>query len=213
MATLTGFTRPSDPIDSAQMASDISTAVGSTVSCIVTPTDIQVTGTSISESNRTAIQAAMTAYYYRFLQYGAELVDNPDMSTARHNRGISEYATFMADTSVANLANKVQSGSTIATGAWAILRKASTNSSGVATIYLTTDGTSGTAAAFSTVYEDGIVAMAVGPDNYQVTSCVLAGDKKSIAVTLNRISSVLGVITLASTAGAGVEVRAAVWGK
>lgn len=140
-------------------------------------------------------------------------IDDGDMATASTTLASSQRASYAADLLVASQANKVQSGSSVVTGAWAILRKASTNSSGVATIYLTTDGTSGTGAAFGTVYEDGIVAMPVGPDNYQVTSCVLSGDKKSIAVTLNKISSILGVITLSSTAGAGVEVRAAVWGK
>lgn len=128
--------------------------------------------------------------------------------------GVTSHAALTADTAVAALSNKVHSGSTIDTGAWPILRKASTNSSGVATIYLTADGTSGTAAAFATVYEDGIVAMPVGSaSNYQIVSIVLSGDKKSIAVTVNQLGSVvLGLVNVTSAAS-GVEVRAAVWGK
>lgn len=49
--------------------------------------------------------------------------------------------------------------------------------------------------------------------NYQIVSIVLAGDKKSIAVTVNQLGSVvLGLVNVTSAA-AGVEVRAAVWGK
>lgn len=125
----------------------------------------------------------------------------------------TQKASRTADVAVAALANKSQIATGTNTGSWAYLAKASTNSSGVATIYMTSDGTSGGTASFGTVYEDGIVAMPVGTDNYQVTSCVLAGDKKSIAVTLNKIANVLGLLTFSTTAGAGVEVRAAIWGK
>lgn len=213
MATLSGFTRPSDPINAVDIATAISTAIGKTVGVVVTPTDLEVTGTTLVVGDTSAVQVAITAYFYAYLQYGAPMADNPDMSTNRHNYGISEHAAYMADSAVANLSNKVQVGAGLATGAWAYLAKASTNSSGVATVYLTSDGTSGGTAVFATVYEDGVVAMPVGSDNYQITSCVLAGDKKSIAVTLNKISTVLGLLTLSTTAGAGIEVRAAVWGK
>lgn len=128
--------------------------------------------------------------------------------------GVTSHAALMADTAVAALSNKVHSGSTIDTGAWPILRKASTNSSGVATIYLTADGTSGTAAAFTTVYEDGIIVMPVGAaNNYQVASVVLSGDKKSIAITVNTLSTVVLSLVTVTTAAAGVEVRGAIWGK
>lgn len=128
--------------------------------------------------------------------------------------GVTSHAALTADTTVLASINRVQSGSSVDTGAWPILRKASTNSAGVATIYLTSDGTSGTSAVFSTVYEDGIVAMPIGSSsNYQVVSVVLSGDKKSIAVTVNQLGSVvLGLVNVTSAAS-GVEVRAAVWGK
>lgn len=214
MPTRSGFTRPTDPINAIDMAIQISTAIGKTVTCEITPTDILVTGATVSSGDDTAIQIAMTAYFYSFFQYGAPLTDNPDMSSDRHNKGITEHAAYSADTAVANLSNKVQSGSTVATGAWPILRKASTNSSGVATIYLTTDGTSGTAAAFSTVYEDGIVVMPLGSSsNYQVVSVVLDGTKKFITVTVNQLGSVILGLVNVTSAAAGVEVRAAVWGK
>lgn len=141
-------------------------------------------------------------------------VDDGNMSTASTTNASSQRASYAADLVVAATVNKIQSGSSVDTGAWAILRKASTNSSGVATIYLTTDGTAGTSAAFSTVYEDGIIAMPMGStSNYQVVSVVLSGDKKSVAVTVNQLGSVvLGLVNVTSAA-AGVEVRAAVWGK
>lgn len=211
--TLSGFIRPSDPIDSATMASAISTALGKTVTVEVSLTDVLVTGSSVVSGDFTATQAAITAYFFPFMQSGLLSADNPDMSANRHNRGITGYAAYNADTAVAALANKAQSGSTIVTSAWPILRKATTNASGVATIYLTVDGTSGTAAAFSTIYEDGIVAMPVGANNYNVTSCVISGDRKSMAVTLSQIKTVLTLLTYSATADAGIEVRAAIWGK
>lgn len=213
MPTQSGFARPTDPINAVDMATQISTAIGKTVTCEITPTDVLVTGATISGGDTSAIQIAMTAYFYSFFQYGAPLVDNPDMSSSRHDKGITEHAAYMADSAVASIPNKVHSGSTIDTGAWPILRKATTNGSGVATIYLTTDGTSGTAAAFATIYEDGIVAMPVGANNYNVTGVVISGDKKTMAVTCSQIKTVLGLLTFSSTADAGIEVRAAVWGK
>lgn len=213
MATLSGFTRPSDPIDSVTMATTISSALGKTVTVEVTPTDILVTGVTLISGDSATAQTAITSYFYPFMQSGLLTADNPDMSANRHDRGITEYAAYNADTTVAGLSNKVQSGSTIATGAWPILRKATTNASGVATIYLTVDGTSGTVAVFNTIYEDGIVAMPVGANNYNVTSCVISGDRKSMAVTLSQIKTVLTLLTYSATADAGIEVRAAIWGK
>lgn len=64
MAILTGFTRVSDPINAEQLASSISTALGKTVGVEITPTEALVWGTNISESDRTAIQAAISAYSY-----------------------------------------------------------------------------------------------------------------------------------------------------
>lgn len=197
------------------MGSTISTAIGKTVTVVVTPTDVQVTGATVSESDRTAIQAAMTAYIFPFLQYGAPISDNPDMSGDRHDRGVTEHAAYVSDLVAYNAANRAQgSGSTVTTGAWPILRKATTNSSGVATIYLTTDGTSGTSAAFSsTVLEDGIQATPVGAANYNATSLTVSGDKKTLTVVLNQIKTVLGLLTFNSTADSGVEVRTVTWGK
>lgn len=128
--------------------------------------------------------------------------------------GVTSHAALLADSTVLASINRVQNTSSVDTGAWPILRKANTNSSGIATIYLTLDGTSGTAAAFSSVYEDGIIVMPVGTaNNYQVATVVLSGDKKSIAVTVNTLSTVLlGLVSL-TNAPSGVEVRAAVWGK
>lgn len=128
--------------------------------------------------------------------------------------GVTSHAALTADLAVGALDNKAQTPSGVATGAWGYFNKASTNSSGIATIYLTSDGTSGGTAVFGTVYEDGIIAMPVGStSNYQVVSVVLSGDKKSVAVAVNQLGSVaLGLVNVTSAA-AGVEVRAVVWGK
>lgn len=140
-------------------------------------------------------------------------LDSPDMFTDDHDRVPTVHLAYQADLAVAARANKSQMTNAV-TGTWPILRKASTNSSGVATVYLTVDGTSGTDAEFSTIYEDGIICMPVGStSNYQIVSVVVSGDKKSIAVTVNQLGSVILGLVNVTTAAAGVEVRAAVWGK
>lgn len=144
----------------------------------------------------------------------ASINTTSDMTPDRTNIVVSEHTAYQGDLAVYNSIDKAYYGSTEVYGAFPILRKTTTNGSGIATIYLTNDGTSGGTALFSTVYEDGIIVMPVGTaNNYQVASIVLSGDKKSIAVTVNTLSTViLGLVTL-STSPSGVEVRAAIWGK
>ena len=128
-------------------------------------------------------------------------------------------ADWNATSGVTQINNKPVIGkiytTTGATGdAFAMPRKGVTNASGVATIYLTNNNTAGGTAVFSTIYEDGIIAMPVGASsNYQVTNVVVSADKKTLTVTVNQLGSVLlGLVNL-TTAAAGVEVRAMVMGK
>lgn len=222
MAVLTGFTRPvqgdaaGNPIIAEDMRTWIVAQTGKTITYVeINSTTIDVTGTIVS-GDTSAIQTAINSYIYAIISgvyipvtQMSNTVPMPDDV----NKVVTAHAALMSDLVVAAIPNKVHSGSTIDTGAWPILRKATTNSSGVATIYLTADGTSGTGAAFATIYEDGIVAMPVGANNYNVTGVVISGDKKTMAVTCSQIKTVLGLLTFSSTADAGIEVRAAVWGK
>lgn len=202
MATLTGFSRPSDPINAVDMAAQISAAIGKTVTCDITETDILVTGATISSADTSGIQLAMNAYFYSFFQYGAPLVDNPDMSVNRHNKGISEHAAYTADSAVYALAQrKAWVSGVLKPDSFVYYSKAST-ASGIVTFYLTNDGTSSGTAVFNNIYADTITVTPYGSSAvYQVSSPVISGDKKSISITVNQVTSVvLGLIQITSAA-------------
>jgi hypothetical protein len=73
MATLTGFTRPSDPINGDQLSGQVSAAVGKTLDVQVDTTTATATGT-ITEADRSAIQAAINAYIYLPPSVGSPVV-------------------------------------------------------------------------------------------------------------------------------------------
>lgn len=138
------------------------------------------------------------------------MADSPDMSNDRSTHVVTEHAAYGGDTRVRR--KGWVSGSLIS-DLTPYLGHANTNASGIATVYLTDDGTSSGSAVFSSMYADGIVAMPVGSSsNYQVTAVNVAGDKKSISVTVNQLGSVvLGLVNVTSAAS-GVEVKAIVMG-
>lgn len=224
MPTLSGFTRPTDPIDSVDIATQISTAIGKTVTCIITPTDIQVTGATITNGvDNTAIQIAVTAYVYSFFQYGAPLVDNPDMSSNRHNKGITEHAAYTADTAVLAAANtnsdtktavRFWEGGTFKNGApnagdIIIFTDSIATSGGSATFYPTSDHTSSGTALCSYLSADSF------QPNYRDSSAVyapgvvtVAGNLKSISIALTKL--VFSGIVLLSTNILGSETQSAI---
>lgn len=208
-STLSGFARPTDPINEADMAAALSAALGKTVSCSVTATDILVTGTGLVLGDGTATQAAMTAYQFGYLQYGAPISDTFPMTSARHDRGVTEAVAYAGD--VATRRKAYVSG-VLKNDSFIYSAKATT-SSGVATFYITDDGTSSGSAIFTNVYADSISVVAYGSAaNYQPYSPTVAGDKKSITVNLNQATSVLlGAIQLV-TAANGVDCRLYVMG-
>lgn len=63
MATLTGFSRPQDPINCDELAEHIIADIGIPVTDVVYPTEISITG-DITEANRTAIQNSINTYVY-----------------------------------------------------------------------------------------------------------------------------------------------------
>lgn len=69
---LTGFTRVPDPINSEQLASAITTALGKTAWVEVTPTEAIVEGSTIGESDRAAIQTVINAYTFVAPPTGAQ---------------------------------------------------------------------------------------------------------------------------------------------
>lgn len=213
MAILTGFTRPTDPISSIDMASQISTAIGKTVTCEIMPTDIQVTGMTISGADTSAIQSAMTAYFYSFFQYGAPLTDNPDMSSNRHDKGITEHAAYTADTTVlATAQRKAWVSGVLKLNSFVYYSKATTTS-GTVTFYLTNDGTSSGTAVFNNIYADSIAISPYGASAvYQISAPIIAGNKKSITATVNQVTSVLVGLLQITSATNGVTCNLLVLG-
>lgn len=205
MATLTGFTRPSDPIESVSMASKISTDIGISVTVKVTSNDVEVTG-SITESNRVAIQNSMTAYFYSFTQTGTPVSDNPDMSGSRHNMSITEHAAYLGD--IATRRKNWVSGA-LKNDSFIYSSKAVTaGGAGVVTFYITSDGTSGGSAVFTNVYADSILVVPFGASgNYQAFSPAVSGDKKSITASVSQATNVLGILTFNAAAANGIDCR------
>lgn len=85
--------------------------------------------------------------------------------------------------------------------------------SGVATFYLTSDGTSTGSAKFSDVDLDSIQIRCVAGTVYQEPTTSLSGDKKTLTVTMNKVTGVtlLGISVLSAISaeanGATVRVR------
>lgn len=140
----------------------------------------------------------------------SSMTDNPDMSNDRSTHIPTEHAAYWADLRVRR---KGWVGGVLVQDLTAYLNHGTTNSSGVATIYLTDDNTANGNAVFSTIYSDGIVAMPVGDTNsYQVKDVTVAANKKSVTVTVNQLGSVvLGLVNVTSAAS-GIEVKAIVMG-
>lgn len=217
MATLTGFTRPSDPINAVDLQTAISTALGKTVTVAVTPTDLQVTGSTLISGDQTATQVAITAYFYAYLQYGAPISDNPAMSSSQHGRGVTEsvvtqgdIATYDAATAYAQ--RKAWVSGVLKPNSFIYYSKATTVSGNV-TFYITDDGTATGNAVFTSVYADSVTISPYGSSAvYQISAPTVASDKKSITATVNQVTSVvLGLIQISSVAN-GVQVNMLVLG-
>lgn len=126
---------------------------------------------------------------------------------------VTSNAALTADTTVQGLIGKLQTSAGIVYGAWAYPFTATTNSSGIATVYLTSDGTSTGTAAFSTIYTQSVSPLAIGSaSNYQIVSAVITSGK-ILTVTVNQLGSVvLGLVNVTSAAS-GVVIQGTVWGK
>lgn len=210
MATLTGFTRPTDPINAVDMGTAISTAIGKTVTCVVTSTDVQMTGSTISGADTTNIQTAMTAYMFGYLQYGAPISDTFPMTSARHDRGVTEAVAYAGD--VATRRKSYVSG-VLKNDSYIYVSKASTTAGGAITFYITSDGTSSGAAIFNNVYSDSIAINVYGSaGNYQAYSPTVSGDLKSVTATISQLTTVLGLLTFSATAATGIDCRLYVMG-
>lgn len=87
-------------------------------------------------------------------------------------------------------------------------------SGGNVTFYLTTDGTASGSAIFASVDKESFSWwIDDNASQYQLGSYALAGDKKSITLTVNKLGTVLiGIIQFVAAAN-GATVNLAVWGE
>lgn len=200
MAILSGFTRPTDPIVATDLAAKILADTGKTVTVEITPTDILVTG-SVSGADQSAIQTSMNNYYYQYFQMGAPLSDNPDMSSARRDKGVSERVAYLADTAVLAAARRKAWVSGVLKPDSFVYYSKATTANGAVTFYLTNDGTANGIPVFTNVYADSVT---ISPYDsaalYQISNIVVAADKKSLTATVNQVNSVvLGLVQIVST--------------
>lgn len=201
MSTLSGFTRVSDPVVAVDLAAKILADTGKTVTVEITPTDIIVTG-NVSGADQSAIQTSMNNYYYQYFQMGAPLSDNPDMSGARRDKGVSERVAYLADTAVLAAARRKAWVSGVLKNDSFVYYSKATTANGAVTFYLTNDGTANGTPVFTNVYADSVTISPYGAAAlYQISNIIVADDKKSITATVNQVSSVvIGLIQVVSAA-------------
>lgn len=209
--TLSGFTRPTDPINQADLSAALSTAIGKTVICSVTATDILVTGSgsTLVLGDGTASQTAITAYQFGYLQYGAPISDIFPMTSGIHNIGVTEAVAYAGDLATRR---KAYVSGVLKNDSFLYVSKASTVSGGL-TFYITDDGTSSGNAVFTNVYADSIAINAYGTSGtYQPSAPTVSVDKKSVTANISQATNVLGILTFNSTAANGIDCRLYVMG-
>ena len=140
----------------------------------------------------------------------AEMLDTDPLFTANSD---DKLATQKAvDTSIRANRRKAYVNGAMVNGIIPYLAKA-TVTSGSATLWLTTDGTSTGDAVFTTIYPEGIVINAYGSgNNYQVYNVVISGDLKKVTCSVNQMAgAILGLVNV-TTAANGIDVRGIVLG-
>lgn len=216
MTTLTGFTRPADPIVELGLEAKILADTGLVVTTLINPTTIDVTGASISSGNTAAIQTSISSYVYTNPIGDPTKVNITAIESASNMGGSStavpsSYTALAGDTTVYNATrNRAYINGTLTYDVIAWLDTATTNASGVATFYLTSTHAAGGAAIFSSIYSYGVVATPYGPDAYQEAVVSISGS--TVTVTVTKAVVTLGIITT-STAANGITVTLNVMGK
>lgn len=140
-----------------------------------------------------------------------QMSDDPDMTQDRHNMPLSEHAIYSADL-VVRCKNYVSGA--LKNDSYIYVSKAATaGGAGAVTFYITNDGTSGGTAVFNNVYADSVAVTSYGANgNFQASNPVVAGDKKSVTITISQITTVLGLLTFNTVAANGIDCRLYVMG-
>lgn len=215
MSTVSGFSpRPADPIWADQLATKISADIGKTVTVEVSPTDVFVTGATISGADKSAIQTSMNSYVYVPPNLGNIMVGDSDATlTANSNsrlsteKAVKTYIDTRMDTKGAWI-----------NGSWkpnAVPFYASASTSGGTAVFWLTDtgGSGGNAVFANNVYSATINSGPFGQNaSYQLYNPVISGDKKSITVNVTQTTTVLVGLLQFTNASNGVDIRLIVLG-
>lgn len=144
-----------------------------------------------------------------------DMVTNTMPMTNSPNQIPSEAQVYLGDMAVFDATrNRAYIGGTLTYDVIPWHNTANTNASGIATFYPTSDGTASGTALFSTIDSKTVIAMpSGGTNNYQVTSVTVAGNLKSITVSVNQMAgAILGLVNVTSAA-AGIPVTVSFIGK
>lgn len=218
MTTLTGFTRPADPIVEIGLEAKILADTGFVVTTILNPTTVDVTGSTITSANTSVLQTSISSYIYTnpigdSTKINVTAMDNNVPMGGGATNVVTSYSALTNDTAVYNSTrNRAYINGTLTYDVIAWLDSATTNSSGVATFWLTDNHLSTGNAIYSTVYSFGINSSPYGSSPYQQVVPTISSDKKSITVTVNQVTVVLGLISTTSAAS-GVTITLNVMGK
>lgn len=216
MTLLTGFTRPADPIIEKDLEAKILADTGFVVTCVINPNTIDVTGASIVSGNTAVIQTSISAYLFSNptgdpTKVNVSALENTSTMTGSTSAVATSYTALAGDTAVYNLSrNRAYVNGTLTYDVIPWLDTATTNSSGVATFYLTNTHLIGGTAVFTSIYSYGITATPYGPDAYQEAVIGISGS--TVTVTVTKAVVTLGLITT-TTPASSITVTLNVMGK
>lgn len=212
--TFSGFTRPSDPIDSNEMATKISTDIAKTVTVVITSTDVLVTGLTLVTGDGTAIQTSMSAYNYVPLQFplNAAMYADDDSTMAANSgtrlptqRAVKANLTGKRRTYV----NGAPQNGTAVTGDIIEWIDSVAVASGNAVFYLTSDHTATGTALCSAIFQMGADATTIdSTTSYPRGAATVSGDLKSVTIPFTK-QATTGVVVLTLTVVGAVTYSAA----
>lgn len=138
----------------------------------------------------------------------------PDMSAARPDVVISEYAAYTSDMNIAKKTRGAYINGQFVYGVTPYILTSVTNSNGTAVFYITDNGTATGNPVFSMIPDGGVTIVPRGSSSiYQVSTYTISADMRSVTVAVTQMGSVaLGLVSVVNAA-ANTAVDAIIWGK
>lgn len=126
------------------------------------------------------------------------------MTAQRMDKVVTEKTAYLGDLATRR---KIWVSGVLKNDAVLYISKATT-SAGSATFYLTDDGTSGGNAVFSAIHSDSIAVVIYGSAaSYQPFTPTVSGDNKSVTISVNQVTSIIGLSLIYVSASNGVDCR------